>query len=36
VNIYASTGVIDGKGGYGYVIYVADADFPAASRALAA
>ena len=36
VNIYASTGVIDGKGGYGYVIYVKDADFPAAAKALAA
>ena len=36
VNIYASTGVIDGKGGYGYVIYVKDADFPVAAKALAA
>ncbi|MBI3679421.1 MAG: hypothetical protein HY235_03395 [Acidobacteria bacterium] len=34
INIYASTGVTDGHGHYGYVIYVNEADFVAASRAL--
>jgi hypothetical protein len=34
VSIYASTGVTDGQGFYGYVIYVKEADFAAAARAL--
>ncbi len=34
VNVYASTGVADGQGGYGYVIYVRSEDFEAAARAL--
>lgn len=34
VNIYASTGVTDGRGGYGYVLYVRPAEFEAAARAL--
>lgn len=35
VNIYASTGVTDGEGHYGYVIYVKEEDHQAAARALA-
>jgi hypothetical protein len=35
VNIYASTGVTDGDGHYGYVIYVKEEDHQAAARALA-
>jgi hypothetical protein len=35
VNIYASTGVTDGEGHYGYVIYVKEEDHPSAARALA-
>lgn len=35
VNIYASTGVTDGEGRYGYVIYVKEEDHQAAARALA-
>lgn len=34
VNVYASTGVADGQGGYGYVIYVRSDDFEDAARAL--
>lgn len=34
VNIYASTGVTDGQGHYGYIIYVKDDDFPVAAKAL--
>lgn len=33
VNVYASSGVTDGGGRFGYVLYVRDADFPAACRA---
>jgi hypothetical protein len=35
VNIYASTGVTDGEGRYGYVIYVKEEDHQLAARALA-
>jgi hypothetical protein len=35
VSIYASTGVTDGEGHYGYVIYVKEEDHQAAARALA-
>jgi len=35
VNIYASTGVTDGEGRYGYVIYVKEEDHQAAAKALA-
>jgi hypothetical protein len=34
VNVYASTGVADGQGGYGYVIYVRSEDYEDAARAL--
>jgi hypothetical protein len=34
VNVYASTGVADGRGGYGYVIYVKGEDYEDAARAL--
>jgi len=34
INIYASTGVVDGTGGFGYVIWVAPADYENASKAL--
>lgn len=34
VNIYASTGVTDGEGRFGYVIYTNESDYPAAVRAL--
>lgn len=34
VNVYASTGVTDGSGRFGYVLYVRDADFDEACRAL--
>jgi len=34
VDIYASTGVTDGQGRYGYVIYVKEDDFPTATKAL--
>lgn len=34
VSIYASTGVTDGEGHYGYVIYVKEEDHEAAARAL--
>ena len=35
VNIYASTGVTDGEGRYGYVIYVKEEDHQLATKALA-
>ena len=35
VNIYASTGVTDGEGRYGYVIYVKEEDHHSAAKALA-
>jgi hypothetical protein len=35
VNIYASTGVTDGDGRYGYVIYVKEEDHQSAAKALA-
>jgi hypothetical protein len=34
VSVYASNGVADGKGGYGYVIYVRPRDFQRAAQAL--
>ena len=34
VNVYASTGVSDGHGKYGYVIYVREEDCERAARAL--
>jgi hypothetical protein len=34
VNVYASSGVTDGRGGYGYVIYVRDEDFERAASIL--
>ncbi|MDH3216224.1 MAG: hypothetical protein OEN01_08025 [Candidatus Krumholzibacteria bacterium] len=34
INIYASSGVTDGKGGYGYVIYVRGDDHEQAKRVL--
>ena len=34
VNVYASNGVNDGKGSYGYVVYVRPESFEAAVRAL--
>jgi hypothetical protein len=34
VNVYASNGVADGRGGYGYVIYVKGQDFDASLQAL--
>ena len=34
VNIYASTGIADGKGHYSYVIYFKEGDHVAAARAL--
>lgn len=34
VNVYASSGVTDGRGGYGYVIYVKPGEFGDAARAL--
>ena len=36
VSIYASSGVTDGEGHYGYVIYVKEEDHEAAARALSA
>ena len=35
VNIYASTGVTDGEGRYGYVIYLKEEDYQSAAKALA-
>ncbi len=34
VNVYASTGVADGKGNYGYIIYVRPDDYERAAKAL--
>lgn len=34
VNVYASNGVTDGHGGYGYILHVHDEDFESAARAL--
>ena len=34
VNVYSSNGVADGRGGYGYVVYVRTEDFERAARAL--
>jgi len=34
VNVFASTGVTDGKGHYGYIIYVRPEDFERAAKAL--
>ena len=34
VDVYASTGVTDGRGGYGYIIYVRSEDFERAAQAL--
>jgi hypothetical protein len=35
VAVYASTGVTDGEGGFGYVIYTKESDHKAAEKALA-
>lgn len=34
VNVLSSSGVTDGSGGYGYIVYVRSEDFDAAARAL--
>jgi hypothetical protein len=34
VNVSAASGITDGKGGYGYVVYVASEDFSRATEAL--
>jgi len=34
VNVYASTAVTDGKGAYGYVLYIRAEDYPRATAAL--
>ena len=34
VNVYGSNGVTDGRGGFGYVLYVRPSDFEAAAAAL--
>jgi hypothetical protein len=34
VNVLSSSGVTDGRGGYGYLVYVRADDFAAAARAL--
>jgi predicted amino acid-binding ACT domain protein len=34
INVYASTGVTDGRGGFGYIVYVRPEDFERASRVL--
>ena len=34
VNVYASTAVTDGKGSYGYVLYIRAEDYPRATAAL--
>lgn len=36
INVSASSGVTDGRGGYGYVVYVAPNDFEKAARTLQA
>jgi len=35
VNVYASMGVTDGKGGFGYLIYIREEEFERAMQALA-
>ncbi len=34
ISVYASTGVADGRGGYGYVVFIRSEDFEGAARAL--
>ena len=34
INVYASNGVTDGRGGYGYIIYVRPEDYEEAARVL--
>ena len=34
VNVYASTAVTDGKGAYGYILYIRAEDYPRATAAL--
>ena len=34
INVYASAGVTDGRGGYGYILYVKPDDFPSATAVL--
>lgn len=34
INVYASDGVADGRGGFGYIVYVRPVDFEAAAQAL--
>ena len=34
VNVYSSNGVADGRGGYGYILFVRTEDFEKAARAL--
>ena len=34
INIYGSSGVADGQGSFGYVIYVSESQFEAAAQAL--
>lgn len=34
INVYASSGVADGRGGYGYLIYVKEDDFARAAETL--
>lgn len=34
INVYASSGVADGRGGYGYVLYVRPEDYERAARTL--
>lgn len=36
VNVYAASGVTDGRGGFGYVVHVRPKDFEAAANALGA
>ena len=36
INVFAASGVTDGKGGYGYVIHVRPDDFESASNVLEA
>ena len=34
INVYASSGVTDGRGGYGYIMYIRPEDFQKASQVL--
>jgi hypothetical protein len=34
INVYASAGVTDGRGGYGYILYVREEDFSRAAQVL--